>query len=463
MVDNQEKFNSFRSEYTIFRFRSYAVTQSETEVILTYHFSIDNLAEFHPDIRIQKNQLNFKDISDDSNFRLLAFNIGLVELISYWKAACPPKIIIQCGNIDEKQIAWFKKLYYYGLGEFFYTNGITTNMQDFVTIECDSEESLTYTPKEFSLDGILIPIGGGKDSCVTLELLKDVEKKYCIMVTPKQVSLNCSQIAGFNDTNTVLIYRTFDKELIELNKRGFLNGHTPFSALLAFITYASSYLLNIKYIALSNESSANESNIPGEKINHQYSKSYEFENDFRQYVSNYLSPEIEYFSFLRPFSELQIAGLFSSYKHYHKMFKSCNVGSKQQDWHWCNTCAKCLFIFIILSPFLPEAELVEIFGENLFENVELLTTFIDLTGVSDVKPFECVGTFVEVNFALSKTISNLKDLGKKLPPLLHHYHENFMLSDGNHYLLEQYNETHHVPEELQKYLERGFYDIPKLN
>ena len=427
-MNNQEKFDFFRIQYPVFRFKSYNIVQNEFEIILKFHFSIDNLAEFNPNISIPQKQLSFKDIRNDDNFKLLAFNIGLVELISYWKSSCSPKIIIECGHLETSQIEWFKKLYYYGLGEFFYTNGINVSQEDFVDIECDDKNILNFISTSNNLDGVLIPVGGGKDSCVTLELLESVKNKYCIMVNPKEVSIDCSKIAGFNDTNTILINRTIDTELIALNKRGFLNGHTPFSALLAFITYSVSYLLDIKYIALSNESSANESNIPGESVNHQYSKSYEFENDFRQYVSNYLNPEIEYFSFLRPFSELQIAGLFSKYKSYHKVFKSCNVGSKHHDWHWCNTCAKCLFVFIILSPFLEEKALVEIFGENLFENLELLETFIDLTGTSDIKPFECVGTFAEVNYAISMAIANLQKIGKKLPPLLNHYHANYQLS-----------------------------------
>ena len=124
--------------------------------------------------------------------------------------------------------------------------------------------------------------------------------------------------------------RQIDKELLELNKKGFLNGHTPFSSLLAFLTYAVAYLLDIRYIALSNESSANESNVAGEKINHQYSKSYEFEQDFKDYCIKYLDKNIEYFSFLRPLNEVQIAALFSQYKKHHRNFKSCNARKQRK-------------------------------------------------------------------------------------------------------------------------------------
>ena len=409
-----------------------------------------------------KNKLNFKNISEDKNFKLIAFNIGLIELISYWKCTCSPKIVIECGNIYIKQIEWFKKLYFYGLGEFFYINGINTNIQEFVEIDCSNEDVLEYEYSNNKLEGVLIPIGGGKDSCVTMELLKDENKKYCIMINPKNVSIECSEIAGFNEANTIIVYRQIDKELIQLNKKDFLNGHTPFSSLLAFITYGIAYLLDIKYIALSNESSANESNILGEKINHQYSKSYEFENDFRNYCSDYLDKDIEYFSFLRPLNELQIAGLFSKYKQYHEIFKSCNVGSKEENWKWCCNCAKCLFVYIILSPFLYKEKLLNIFSQDLYEKTELLGIFLELAGKSNVKPFECVGTFEEINYAISKTITNLQKEKKQLPYLLNYYNQNYQLFNQSK-LIRTYNEFNNIPEELKKFIERGFNDVSRIN
>ena len=79
------------------------------------------------------------------------------------------------------------------------------------------------------------------------------------------------------------------------------------------LTYLVAFLIGKKYVALSNEDSANESNIVGEKINHQYSKSLEFENDFRWFTKNYLTDKIEYFSLLRPLNELQIMKIFTKY------------------------------------------------------------------------------------------------------------------------------------------------------
>lgn len=150
-------------------------------------------------------------------------------------------------------------------------------------------------------------------------------------------------------------------------------------------------------------------------INHQYSKSIAFEKDFRDYVYNYINEDINYYSFLRPLSELQIALLFSQFSAYFPVFKSCNVGSKTDI--WCCNCSKCLFTFIILSPFLSPTVLKTIFSVNLFDKENLIPTLQELIGETEAKPFECVGTIEEVCIALCESIQQYKTL----PPLLHYF------------------------------------------
>ncbi len=169
--------------------------------------------------------------------------------------------------------------------------------------------------------------------------------------------------------------------------------------MLAFVSILMSALTGCKDIALSNENSANESTVLGQDINHQYSKSLEFENDFRAYVKAYLGESFNYFSFLRPLNELQIAQQFSFFPQYHKVFRSCNVGSKTDS--WCCACAKCLFAYTILSPFLPPEKLQEYFGTNILDEEKLKDCLRALLGLEEVKPFECVGTVEEMNVALA--------------------------------------------------------------
>ncbi len=461
-MDNSLKFQEYRNKYKEFYFNNYSVKQDSEAIYLQYEFEIPNLTKFNPQIKILKKNLNFKDINT-KYAQNMVFHIGLIELISYWKCICSPKIIIKCGYLNKKQIEWFKKLYFYGLGELFYTNNIQTNINDFVNIECSKETNeFNYEEIKDPSNGYIVPIGGGKDSVVTLETLKINNKTdYALIVNPKPVTLQCAKIAGLEDNNIIEIYRQIDQNLIKLNKQGFINGHTPFSAMLAFLTYFVAYLLSKKYVALSNENSANESNIIGEKINHQYSKSYEFECDFEKYSKEYLKAPVKYFSFLRPLNELQIAKIFAKKEKYHKTFKSCNVGSKEKEWKWCCNCAKCLFAYIILSPYLYKEKLVQIFGEDLFEKESLLQTFIELIGKGETKPFDCVGTFEEVNFAISKTIQNLEAKNENLPYLLKYYKNNYTLVNTSIDITMLYNEENNLSEEQNAMLRKEVFLIDK--
>lgn len=467
MLDNLEKFKDLREDYPNFIYESFSVENSEEAITIKFKFEIENLRIFEPEVKIQKSNLNIKiDDKFIENAKNAAFHMGLIELISYWKATCSPNVIIKAGYINEEQINWFKKLYFYGLGELFYTNGIHTSIHDFMNITCKSND-IYEDVSNSNNTGYLIPIGGGKDSCVTLECLKNAGDNYCLIVNPKPVTLECAHTAGYTDDKIVMVTRIIDKNLLDLNSKGFINGHTPFSSMLAFLSYFIADIIGKKYIALSNESSANESNVEGEKINHQYSKSVEFENDFREYASKYLKRNTEYFSFLRPLNELQIAKEFSKFEKYHPIFKSCNVGSKGEEWKWCCNCPKCLFVYTILSPFLYKNKLVKIFGEDLFERKDLLKTFIELTGNGDNKPFECVGTYEEVCYAISRTIYNIEHniinipneySDEDLPYLLNYYKQHYELSSLKCDYTKLYNPENNLTEEQNNILKEEIFN-----
>ena len=457
-MDKTKQFKQYREMYKEFYYNSYLINQDEEAIHIEYEFEIPGLTKFNPKLKILKKNLKLKNI-ETKYVQNMVFHIGLIELVSYWKSTCSPRVIIKCGYLNEEQIAWWKKLYFYGLGELFFTNNIETNIEEFMQITClEKENKLEYEEIQEQSEGYIIPIGGGKDSVVTLETLKvDRKKDYCLIINPKPVTLECAKIAGFENENIIEVYRTIDKNLIDLNQKGFINGHTPFSAMLAYVSYFIAYLLSKKYIALSNENSANESNVLGKKINHQYSKSFEFECDFEKYANKYLKAPVKYFSFLRPLNELQIAKIFSRQEKYHLVFKSCNVGSKGKEWKWCCNCAKCLFAYTILSPYLYEEKLVKIFGEDMFENKELLKTFLELTGNGETKPFDCVGTFEEVNFAISKTIENLENKKEQLPYLLKYYKENYNLVDTKNDITKRYNEENNLTKEQNEILRKEVF------
>ena len=439
------KFEELRTKYPDFIYENYEIIETKENYEITFYFNIPNLTTFEPKLIIEKENVK----NNDKNFiEYIVFNIGLVELISYVKCTCSKNIKINCGYLDECQIKWFKKLYYNGLGEFLYRNNINIKEDELFNITTTNEK------KEFNVEyngqGNLIPVGGGKDSNVTLELLKE-EDNTCFIINPKGANIECANISGYK---TIKIKRILDKKIIDLNNQGFLNGHTPFSAIVAFTSYLCAYLLNKKYIILSNEDSANQSTVLGTNINHQYSKTYEFENDFNEYTKKYFNIDIKYFSLLRPLTEFQIGMIFSKIEKYHNTFKSCNIGSKGDTWNWCCNCPKCLFVYIILSPFLYKEKLINIFGNDLYEKKELLETFEELLGYKETKPWECVGTFEEVRYAVSLLIKKLEN--QKLPYLLEHYKNKYPL-----FLDEKFETKYNNQNNLDEHFEKIIKDAIK--
>lgn len=422
---DQNKYNSLREEYDFFRFQRYDYTLEKDSLYVKFYFSLNDEYFFTPSFEIAKRK--FYDFNNLGNNQIdtILFNIGMIELISYWKLACPMKVYITPFKLSEEQIKWWKKLYFNGLGEFFYLNGIKENVNDFMEIICESDISLNKINIPLG-DVTLVPVGGGKDSVVTLELLKNKLPVIPLIINPRGATNECVKVAGFSEEQVAVIKRTLDSTMLRMNNEGFLNGHTPFSAMLAFYTLLIGFATNSKYIALSNESSANEPTVPDSEINHQYSKSIAFENDFRYYVNKYISSDIEYFSFLRPLNEIQIASLFSRNRDYYKVFKSCNAGSKTDS--WCGKCPKCLFTYLIMSPFISQEDLINIFGKDLLNDNDLQPILKQLKGEADVKPFECVGTIEEVNACL--TVSEERS-AVSVSDLLSQY-------DGNNNLPEQF-------------------------
>lgn len=431
LKDRMEQFQKFRAEYPEFIYESYRYEEHEDRLDIAYGFRIPGLAEFHPTWSIAKPNGARPNVEREKLDELV-FSLGMVELVSYWKAACPPRVRVEGRALTGAQIQWWKKLYFNGLGEFFYTNGIEAG-DGFMEIVCAEGARPSYEPtaERAPADGlprVMIPVGGGKDSAVTIELLKNAAERSCYIINPRQATLDTARVAGLTD-RTITARRTIDPALLELNQRGFLNGHTPFSAVVAFSSVIAAYLNGLDYVALSNESSANESTVAGSAVNHQYSKSFEFEQDFIQYEQAHIRSGVRYFSLLRPLSEFQIARLFSSLKQYHPVFRSCNAGSKTDV--WCGNCPKCLFVYIILSPFLTEQELGDIFHKNMLDDRELKETFEKLVGILPEKPFECVGSRDEVHAALQMTLRDRKAQGGSLPVLLEYYAEQFPDWRGN--------------------------------
>ena len=425
-----------------FYYEKYSYKSTGKNLHISFLFTVDDV-KFTPKIVVENVSIKGKNKKVIDN---LVFNLGMIEMFSYWKATCYPQIIVRAGKLNKSQIFWWEKLLINGMGQFFYENKIKKQ-----SIKIISEGEGDLKKGKVTGKKIIIPVGGGKDSAVTLNIFKDKDPA-CFALNPDKVIL---KMVG--EKELIIARRKIEKNLLGMNKKGYYNGHTPFVAYLSFLSVLVSYLFNKKYIVFSNEDSANEENVVwlGKKINHQYSKTYEFEKDFRKYCSSYLIENVEYFSALRMLYESQIGLIFSHMKDYHKIFLSCNEasktnsGTKKKTLKWCNNCSKCLFVYLILYPFLTKEELLNIFQEDLFENKKLLPILKELTGESKVKPFECVGTRREVLVALY--------LGYKKgesPFMIKHFEKNILPKYKNwekmaSEVMDHWNTKNFIPKEFK--------------
>lgn len=329
--------------------------------------------------------------------------LHLVAGISYYKAAVPPKIEIAQYNIGSADARYLDELYFHGLREYAYRNRL--DLSDYIHFPC--QRFTKPFPSDLELpDVTAIPVGGGKDSIVTIEALKRADESLTLFSVGNPTPINDTcRIAGLP---RITVCRTVDQKLFALNDAGAINGHVPISAIIAHVLVVCAILYGFRRAALSNERSANVGSlfVDGHDVNHQFSKSGGFEGFLRGHIQNNILAGFEYFSFLRPLSELGIARLFSRHHQYHDHFVSCNrafqikCGTHEQK--WCCDCPKCRFVFLILAPFMSRERLTKVFGRDLLDDPAQASGFDDLLGLDGTqKPFECVGESGECLAAFS--------------------------------------------------------------
>lgn len=334
--------------------------------------------------------------------------------ISYWKLYCPKEVNFSV-PLTKEQAEFWNSLYINGLGEFFYRNKINLREFDLFSSNTESVEPIEFKRKGRSLLGV----GGGKDSIVSGELLKENNKEYIAFTLGEhRIQDNIIKTLG---AEKISVKRVIDQKLLELNKtKDTFNGHVPISAIYHFVGTLLGALYDYRYVVFSNEASANYGNVEylGKQINHQWSKSFEFEKMLQRYLSSSITPDIIPFSLLRPMNEIRIVELFTKYPKYFQLFTSCNKNFKinqEERPLWCGECAKCIFIFAALAAFLPKEEVLNIFGQNLFEKKELLEQYRELLGIKNHKPFDCVGTPEEVRLAFY--LAHKKESYQKTPAM----------------------------------------------
>ncbi|MFA5799588.1 MAG: hypothetical protein WC840_01355 [Candidatus Peribacteraceae bacterium] len=380
---------------------------------------------------------------DREDIKKALFALHLIGGISYYKTCCPTKIEIVSGALSKAEVQFWDTVYLQGLGQFFFENKMDFRNRINFPASSPTRTPTLHSPRKTSKPEtrnqkrILIPIGGGKDSIATIELLKKTGAHLTLLrVGPHPLVEQLAHSAGLPILN---VRRSLSPALFDLNEKGALNGHVPITAYISILGILIALLYDFDAVVMSDEASASEGNVSfhGMEINHQWSKSLEFEKMLRKYIQGSIGSDIEYFSLLRPYTELKITEIFSKHPQYFHGFTSCNtnwkilssltpnpspdgrggfpspLGGRARDegGRWCNQCPKCASVFAALAAFLPRETLKEIFDAVLFENESLIHLYRELLGISGHKPFECVGTADETKaaFLLAMRRGDLSD------------------------------------------------------
>ena len=332
--------------------------------------------------------------------------LHLIAGVSYYKAAAPETIVIDSYSIDAGTAAFLQRVYENGLGEFAYRNGLSLRGKiKFPNTGAAVGSKSQNLSDNGSASHALVAIGGGKDSLVSIESLRRLGIAQTITwIGSAPLIRSCAERTGLPLYN---ISRSLAPELFAMNKQGALNGHIPVTAVNSAILTLAAVLQNANQVVFSNERSASYGSLiegTGE-VNHQWSKGWDFERDFAAHVKTHIAADLNYYSLLRPFSELAVARQFARSDYYDAHFSSCNrnfhILGERPTQRWCGVCPKCHFVFLALAPFMPKPRLMTIFGRNLLDEVEQTAGFDALLEYQDHKPFECVGEGRESRAAMA--------------------------------------------------------------
>jgi hypothetical protein len=324
--------------------------------------------------------------------------LHLIAGVSYYKAGVPPEIAVDDGPLDATTADLLEAVYEHGLGEFAWQNRI--ELAGKIRFPRAAGPVGTSIRAALKAEGgqtrrTLVPIGGGKDSLVTVETLRAAgEPMTAVWIGNSELIRACAERTGLPLLN---LGRELSPLLFEMNRRGAWNGHIPVTAINSAVLALVAVVYGHDTIAFSNERSASAATLEadGREVNHQWSKSYAFERAFGDWLHAHVDPGLDYYSLLRPLSELAVTRRFAALTQYHDVFSSCNrnfkiLGERPAS-RWCGQCPKCHFVFLALAPFLPKPQLTAIFGRNLLDDATLAPGFDALIEWHAHKPFECVG------------------------------------------------------------------------
>jgi hypothetical protein len=324
--------------------------------------------------------------------------------VSYYKTFIPP-VIVHPYAIDQAEADFWNDIWQNGLGEFLYVNKIApTRLATF-----EPQDGLRYTGKTPAgtapAGGALLGIGGGKDSIVAGELLKDLGVRVSgfVMGTGEQLG-QAASVAKVMGIDLHVVKRQLDTQVSELGKQpGAYRGHIPISLIFALVGSALAIANGSQYVVVANEASASIPRIEweGRAVNHQWSKSFSFERDLQRFIREHITGGVTYFSAIRQLTSIGVAKLFAKLPQYFEAFTSDNFvfridPARRPSGRWSLESPKSLSSYLLLAPWLSDEEVRRTFTIDFLDEPSLQTLFLELTGVEGEPPLDCVGTVEEL-------------------------------------------------------------------
>ena len=334
----------------------------------------------------------------------------LLAGLSYYKAGAAKIIDLGSTPVGPMGRELLTAALHDGLGEFSYKNELPLN-DVVITGGVVAENFAPFT----NPDLVLIPFGGGIDSVVSVTQLSSQLDKSLFVVSPVSGKFEpleeTAKVTGLPITRAT---RIIDSKILK-GDESYFNGHVPVTAMITLLSVIAAVASGRGGVVMSNEHSSSAPNLKwnDQDINHQWSKSWAAEQLISKAVKELLGDEFVVASFLRDRSEVWVAQQFADQHKFLSAFRSCNRAfsqdASQRSKNWCGECDKCLFINLILAPFLPRATLRQIFGSEPLSDSNRVEQLSSLVGIGlDHKPFECVGDPDESAVALVK-VSQLRD------------------------------------------------------
>lgn len=344
--------------------------------------------------------------------------------VSYYKTALPPTIICETGAPPPAAATLLEALYSEGLGELAYSNGLDKlprprfpRSDTPAPHHGPAAHRASVLADERSIGRVLVPVGGGKDSTVALEIVRRSGLELALFSIGNAAPIERTVAAA--GLPHLLARRTLDPGLAALNAAGAINGHVPVTAIVSCVALLTAALRGFDAVAMANERSASAGNVSwqGVDVNHQFSKGLRAERLLSAALVE-ADSGVRIFSILRPASELGIARAFARMDRYHAAFTSCNaifrLDPALRAASWCCDCPKCRFVFLALAPFSEPAHLREIFGRDLLDEHDQFEGFSLLTATGGHKPFECVGEEDESLAAIRLLAEDLRWSGHRV-------------------------------------------------